>query len=347
MTEKGVIQTNYRLAISIGLLVLTSYGSAFAQNIPPNNADTAPASESREFFELTDWTHSWDLKDAITYVPDATEQSTFGISSAPRVLSVPDKGSIPMPLNRDTGPWGAVYGAPALPGPLYIASDAYFAGRASFFSDRVLTGGEGLFSALVPNADPLGSSTYFNAPNGYMPPYWLAGLAHPQPGEVPGGTHPARALVIDSFLGSSGAGPTLGGTITGENWGVACFGPLPEAEGGPGFFWEGIDKALIPQTVLVILYVGSGIDGSWLEVNWRENGRIQTLREPVTLGSRPDAAPFPYKEAFFGYVETMRDSAIGIKVGAEPTTAETDNLRNWAARYITEAENTTGAPSHN
>ena len=134
---------------------------------------------------------------------------------------------------------------------------------------------------------------------------------------------------MDSFLGVTGAGPTWSGSFGGQKWwAVACFGPQP-----PGFFWPRIDLEYKSQPVLAMLYVGEGEMGSWMEINWRQDGGIRTLRQTITLGAKPNATPFPFQDTFFGYAETMRDSAVGIKLG-RPTKAETDAVRTWGSQYL-------------
>lgn len=312
---------------TIGVLALCCALQSFAESVSP-----PPISDSK-WHQLLAWTHSWDMADAVTYVPDAGEQAAWKIDAKPWVASVPDRGTVGMPLLRDRGMWGQIFSLPSFPDPLYQSSDARFAGRPSFFADPLISLGPDLYnlhSMMSPVLDPNAPTNFFAAPDGYQPPYWIAVLAHPPVGEVSFEGMTSLSAVMDSHRGVTGAGPTVGGTLSGEKWGVACFGPQP-----PGFFWPDIERLYRAETTLVVVFVGSGIDGSWMEVNWREGDEIRTRRDTITLGARPDGAPLPFEETFFGWAETMRNSAMGIKLG-QPAEADIEAIRNWSAPFITE-----------
>ena len=311
----------------MALLMSVCAAQSFAQSGVPEK------SANLQWHSLLAWTHSWDMADAVTYMPDAGERDTWGIDTSPRVAKVQDRGTAAMPLLRDQGMWGQVFTLPAFPGPLYTPTDPRFSGRPSFFADPMVHLGPDLYnvhSILSPVIDPEDPKTFFAAPDGYQAPYWMAVLAHPPVGEASLEGMTSLSAVIDSHRGVTGAGPTVGGTLYGDNWGVACFGPQP-----PGFFWPGIERAYQAETALVVVFVGSGIDGSWMEVSWREGDEIKTRRDTITLGAQPDGAPLPFEETFFGWAETMRNSAMGIKLGT-PLEAEIDALRTWSSPFIPE-----------
>lgn len=314
----------------LGLLALVCAMKSFAESTPLKNISDL------RWHNLLTWTHSWDMVDAVTYIPDAKEKAAWGVDGSLRVASVADRGSAAMPLLRDQGMWGQMFKQSAVPGPVYQPSDTRFAGRPSFFADPLASLGlagpdlNNLHSMLSPVLDPYDPKTFFAAPDGYKPPYWIAVLAHPPVGEVSFEGMTSLSAVMDSHRGDTGAGPTVGGTLPGKKWGVACFGPQP-----PSFFWPAIEHPYRAETTLVVVFVGSGIDGSWMEVNWREGDEIRTRRDTITLGAKPDGAPLPFEETFFGWAETMRNSAMGIKLGA-PAEAEIDAIRNWSAPFITE-----------
>jgi len=325
------------------------------QSAPPLKAVFTPI--ETDFHEITNWTHSWDVKDAVMYVPTPTEQAywpMFGLDDTPRITSIPDRGTNNMPLLRDDGNWTDFYGlfAGKLPGPLLIENNPQYNGRPSLFADVMIAGRSGskeseftLHSMLSPNANPMpeGSATFFNPPNGYQAPYWLATLSRYENVAVPvidsvtGLPATARSLsaFVDSFRGVDGAGPTWGGSMLVTHYGVACFGPNDETGVYPYFHWAQMNKPLSdgPQSMIAMLYVGVGIKASFMELNWREAGEVRTLRQYFTLGSKPNNIPYPFEELFIGYAENMHTSALGIKLGT-PTEEELTAVREWGVRYL-------------
>jgi hypothetical protein len=307
------------------------------------------------FADLTDWTHSWDVEDAVMYTPSALEQSywpQYGLDATPRIASIPDRGTGNMPLLKDDGNWTDFYGffAGPLPGPLLVANNPQFKGRDSLFADCMVAARSGtpeseytLHSMLSPNTNPMpeGSATWFNAPSGYQPPYWLAILSRLEQATVPvidsvtGLPATARSLsaFVDSFRGIDGAGPTWGGSFLVTHFGVACFGPNDVTGVYPDFHWPQMSKLLSTETMIGILYVGVGVNNSFMELNWKSGGVLQTLREYFTLGSKPNNLPYPYEELFIGYAENMHTSALGIKLGT-PTELEIQVVRNWGEKYL-------------
>ena len=258
---------------------------------------------------LTTWTHSWDARDAATYQDDGT---TWGIPAARRVDHVPDRGPGQRDLTRDQGPYGALFFAPPLPGPVAISQSPMFSGRAAWHDDLVES--SGFFAAtLSPVTDPSVSSTWFNPPLGYSPPFWYAILGRT--------TAAPKTGLVDSTRGELGTCPTIDGGLS-NRWSIATFGPQP-------FPWPSINHQVSPdETVLMIAEVASGTNASFLEINWRDaSGTLQTLRQHVTVN------PYTCKELYFGIVHEEYVSAAAVKLGV-PSKAETDAVRNWAAPYI-------------
>lgn len=285
----------------------------------------------RAWDDLADATHSWDLLDATLY--------------GPRVQQVPDRAG-DHPLRRFAGEFpyfgtATFEEAGQLPGPLYIASSARFNGRPAMISDSLgletadLGGGLvfHIWSGLTPNVSPdetegIGdpdedSGIYFNAPDGYAQPYWLAVLGRCESPDDPDGNPATDPIGIwDATHGGKGTGPTIGGKIFGlgdRDWQFSNF--------GPGAVLISTDHpASVDETVLVFCHVNGA--SSFLEVNWRDSGG--TLRTERATGTM---LGWNYLEAFFGWLHGHSVSAAAIGLGV-PSEAELDRMRTWASYWI-------------
>lgn len=279
-----------------------------------------------DFADLTTWTHSWDARDAVLYTPGATELAAYTIDASLRVESIPDNGTEDFPLVRDPDNFysDTFPGDPIqLPGPLWVPSNpGIYRSRPAVEFDVVHPdggfGGAPVYAMLTPTGHD--SADYFNSPNGYAAPYWVALLSDG----------------IDARLGDEGAGPTINNSAllspSGE-WGVGCFGDI----GDPGVP-EPTAKIVSSHTrdmeeSVFILFYNSG-DGyltetSFLEINYRAaNGALTPVR---TIGAQND---YPYKELFWGWVDSHHFwTACGIKTGT-PTEAELAKVRQWAAMSL-------------
>lgn len=277
-----------------------------------------------DFADLTAWTNSWDAKDAVLYTPGATELATYTIDASLRVASIPDNGTEDFPLVRDPDNYYSDIfpGDPIqLPGPLWVPSNPglYRARPAVEFDVVSPTGGFGgapIYAMLTPTGHD--SADYFNSPDGYAAPYWVALLADG----------------VDARLGSEGAGPTISGFGGAGEWTVGCYGDI----GDPGnpepteVIHSSRDIDVAGESVFILFYnSGDGYltETSWLEINYRAaNGALTPVR---TMGGQND---YGYKELFWGWVDNHHFwSAAGIKVGT-PTEAELARVRQWAAMSL-------------
>jgi len=284
--------------------------------------------EVPEFSDLAVWSNSWDMLDAA--VVDG------------RVVGIDDKGSEHMPmksLDSDFFLLGADPDVhPRLPGPLYIPSSVCFNGRPAMRSDYSGIGvAQGasfpLWAGLSPNTSSFGGDTlgldgtdtdvYFDTPDGYAQPYWVAVLGRPASADDPNGDLEVDGGGIwDATHGGTGTGPTIGAKIFGiggTNWAVSLFGPAP--------IQITVAHAMQrEETVLVFVKVNGA--SSFIEVNWRDaNGRLQTLRQTGTLHAHR------FREMFLGWVHGLYFTAGGIAQGS-PSESTLDSIRNWAANYI-------------
>lgn len=273
-----------------------------------------------EWWQLTDFTHAWSARDSLV--------------DNGRAFLVSDKrGSYPLiklpgefPLlgaNLDT------YGP--LPGPLYIPSSARFNGRPALFTDPFPTVGSffPLNSGLSPNGT-LHTSTndpynWFNPPNGYSQPYWVAVLARLNDTGF-------NTAIWDAQNGGIGTGPTIGPDILGgsdDRWEVSLFGPAP-------IKLETTHISSADETVLVFVQVNGA--SSFLEVNWRDGaGLLQTERVTGTLHAHN------YLECMLGWVHDTYWADAAIKLNL-PTEDEMDFIRAWAAPYMPTAASLPAEP---
>jgi hypothetical protein len=263
----------------------------------------APASATT-LAEVTNWTHSYEMNDAVTYVDDG------GVT---RIDEVTDRGAGGMPLRRDSGFYGGAFGQPPLPGPRFVSADPGFNGAASSDAEKVVDFADGaawdLYATLSPNANPYDPAHQFPG-GGYTPPYWVLNVGR-------------LDRVLDSTLGSQGTGPTVGRI----------------ADGRIEVYTGGFDTPPMPhiystrtftsgQTIATIVFVSPAPGKSFLEVIWRNaDGTVGSERTMGTLD------PFQYPEFFLGYVHAMQTGAVAIKV-AVPTGTELATAKNWAATLI-------------
>lgn len=272
--------------------------------------------------DLVDWTHSWDLRDAKV--------------AGGRVMEIPDRsggrpmrlmpGDFPL-LGADPDIWGTI------PGPLYIPSSARFAGRPALRCDHFAGPEAGasfdnLFTGLTPNVNLAGTTgvednaNWFNPPNGYEQPYWVAVLARIGAPDDPEAGEDSAAGVFDATWGNVGTGPTIGRKIVGlgqPNWQVSNF--------GPGLLLVTVGHtAVSTETVLVLCCVNGA--SSFLEINWRTaGGALETLRQTGEL------LGWNYLECFVGWVHGQYLTAAGIGRGV-PTEDELDRVRTWSSYWI-------------
>ncbi len=275
--------------------------------------------------DVTDWTHSWDLEDA-------------GVVGG-RVERVADRHG-GLPLRRFPGAF-ALLGADItthgpLPGPIYLPSSPRFNGRPAAVSDPFVGPEDGAFfhlwSGLTPNVSPDGRESidnpdtdhdiYFNPPDGYPQPYWVAVLGRLGLPDNPEGGDTDPAGIWDATHGGKGTGPTIGRKIFGlgaPNWQVSNFGPNAQTI-------TVAHTATQDETVLILCHVNGA--SSFLEVNWRDaNGVLRTMRQNGTL------LGWNYLECFGGWVHGPYLSAVGIKLDA-PSEPELNAVRSWASYWI-------------
>lgn len=281
-----------------------------------------------DWVDLADWEHSWDMAHA---------QLVDG-----RAVNVTDRsGNRPLRLMPGEAPLlGAdidIYGP--LPGPIWLPSSPRFNGRPALVCDRFPTVGSAfpLFAGLTPNTDGVtgteDSDNFFNAPNGYPQPYWVAVLGRIGLPDAVGGTDEDPAGIWDAQHGDVGTGPTIGRKIVGigaPNWQVSNF--------GPGLVLiTAAHTATANETVLVLCCVNGA--SSFLEVTWRDAaGTLLTLRQTGTL------LAWNYLECFAGWVHGPYLSAAGIGLGV-PDEADLDLIRAWSARWIPPARSLPSEPS--
>lgn len=265
-----------------------------------------------DWWELTNWTHSWDAKNSVV--------------EGGRVTRIPDlRGNKPLIKMGGVLPLlGANINAVGpLPGPTYLASSPRFNNHAAVYTDSFPAPGSffPLFAGLSPNVSTTSSinepDNWFNAPsNGYPQPYWVAILARTTDG-------PATA-VWDAQNGGIGTGPTIGPDIFGgvdHKWEVSLFGP----DGGTNKV-ENPHVSSPNETTLVFCYVNGA--SSFLEVTWKDGAGVpSTLRQTGTLG------PHRYLECFLGWVHDVYWMAAGIKLGT-PLETELDFIRSWALAFM-------------
>ncbi len=271
--------------------------------------DTQPA-----WHELVAWTHSWDALDAVTYIPGAAEQSEFGVTTAPRVASIQDRGAGGKPLTKDPGMYGPTYGTTnPLPGPLLISESARFNNRSACRFDTVTAS---LGAVLSPVADWTNSAYWLGAPTGLAQPVWVAVLS-------------SEGMTIDSTLGSDGDGPTFGpgaggGFGTAGKWACGCWGTNNH---NPPYYLNAGHNWAADEAVLGIVYWNGA--SSFMEVNFRwADGSLHTERVNGLLDA------WTWKTCFWGWVDkATHNTAIGIKTGT-PSEADLTKIRSWAARYM-------------
>lgn len=273
--------------------------------------ELAAAGFGFDWWQLTDWTHSWDAED-----------SEVASGRATRVVD--RRGNRPLiKLPNPLGLFGAdpnIYGS--LPGPLYLPASPRFNNRPALYSDSFPAVGAlaPIFAGLSPNGSLNGGTNepvnWFNSPTGYPQPYWVAVLAR-----LTGST---TSAVWDAQKGDVGTGPTIGADIFGgadDKWEVSLFGP----DGGANKI-EVNHVSSADETVLVFVYVNGA--SSFMEVTWKDGAGVpSTLRQTGTLGAHT------YFECFLGWVHDVYWTATGIKLGT-PTEPELDFIRTWATAYI-------------
>lgn len=265
-----------------------------------------------EWWQLTDWTHSWSARDS-----QVDDGRTYRIQDR--------RGDMPMKLMPGAYPLlGAEYGVYGpLPGPIYLPASPRFNGRAALVTDPFPATGS--FFPLSAGLSPNGTSTsstddtsqWFDPPNGYAQPYWVAVLARLASG--------ANSAIWDATHGGipgPGTGPTIGPDIFGGadgKWEVSLFGDLTKIENN--------HVSSVDETVLVFVQVDGA--NSFLEVNWRDAGGVlQTERQNGVLRDTPR-----YLECFLGWVHPTYWADTAIKRGL-PTEDELDFIRTRAAAYM-------------
>lgn len=266
------------------------------------------------FKDLVAWNNSWDMAEAVTYTPGTTEQSNYGVGSSLRIASVPDRGSTPLPLLRDpSNHYSTAYSLPSqVPGPLYLASSALFAGRAVAQFD-VLPSHSTFAAFLTATTDNTSATTWFNPTSGYSTPYWVALLGD----------------YCDTFLGDDGDGPTMGSSFDGTRYGLACWhlGVNPS----PVYINSRWSHDATSTRLLIGYNSGGGTSATdcFLEVTTRQTtGQLVTQR---TYGGQDNN---PYKTWFTGLVDGAGyTSAAGIQTGT-PTENQLTAVRSWAANYM-------------
>jgi hypothetical protein len=298
------------------------YSGGYTHTITQAEADELTAAGYEfQWWQLTDWTHSWDAQDS-----EVANGRVWRITdrSGQRPL-IKMAGSLPM-LGASTTRYGP------LPGPLYIPASARFGNRPAVFCDSFPVVGSifPLYAGLSPNGDSNSSTdesrNWFNAPTGYPQPYWVAVLARLSSGP--------NSAIWDAQNGGPGTGPTIGQDIFGgvdDRWEVSLFGP----NGGTEKI-EVNHVSSVDETVLVFVYVNGA--SSFMEVNWRDSGGVlQTMRQAGTLG------PHRYLECFLGWVHDTYWSKTAVKVGPY-TEAEMDAIRAWAGPFMPAAASLPAEP---